>query len=119
MRPVTPTDLRRMLARFPTLPLIAAPTPVTPLRALSLAMRGGPTLLVKRDDVIPFGFGGNKVRKAALVAARAREDGADTIITAGGIQSNHARVTAAAAASLGMRAVLVVNGDPPERDSGN
>jgi D-cysteine desulfhydrase family pyridoxal phosphate-dependent enzyme len=119
MRPVTPTDLRRMLAHFPALPLVAAASPVSPLRRLSSAIGRGPTLLVKRDDVIPFAFGGNKVRKAALVAARAREDGADTIITAGGIQSNHARVTAAAAASLGMRAVLVVNGDPPQRDSGN
>jgi D-cysteine desulfhydrase len=55
----------------------------------------------------------------ALVAARAQADGADTLITAGGVQSNHARVTAAAAARLGMRAVLVVNGTEPDRLSGN
>ncbi len=80
---------------------------------------GGPTLLVKRDDAIPFAFGGNKVRKLALVAGKAKADGADTLITAGGVQSNHARATAAAAARLGMRAVLVVNGEPQPRPTAN
>jgi 1-aminocyclopropane-1-carboxylate deaminase/D-cysteine desulfhydrase-like pyridoxal-dependent ACC family enzyme len=59
-------------------------------------------LLVKRDDAIGFAFGGNKVRKMRLVAADAQRAGADTLITAGGLQSNHARVTTAAAAKLGM-----------------
>jgi D-cysteine desulfhydrase family pyridoxal phosphate-dependent enzyme len=83
------------------------------------ARLGGPRLFIKRDDAIPFGFGGNKVRKLALVAARALADGADTLITAGGIQSNHARATASAAAALGLRAVLVANGEPPTRLTGN
>src|SRR5262245_35108034 len=86
---------------------------------LAAALGGGPRLFVKRDDAIPFGFGGNKVRKLALVAARAQADGADTLITAGGVQSNHARATAAAAAKLGMRAVLVANGAPPDRPTAN
>ncbi|HMB78980.1 MAG TPA: pyridoxal-phosphate dependent enzyme, partial [Vicinamibacterales bacterium] len=68
---------------------------------------------------IPFGFGGNKVRKLALVAAKAVADGADTLITAGGVQSNHARATAAAAAKLGLRAVIVANGAAPERLTAN
>ena len=51
---------------------------------------------MKRDDAIAFAFGGNKVRKMRLVAAQARDAGADTLITTGGVQSNHARVTAAA-----------------------
>ena len=72
-----------------------------------------------RTAAIPFGFGGNKVRKLALVAARAVADGADTLITAGGVQSNHARATAAAAAKLGLRAVLVANGEAPERLTAN
>ena len=74
---------------------------------------------MKRDDAIAFGFGGNKVRKLAFVAARAREEGADHLITAGGVQSNHARATAAVAAKLGMRATIVANGAPPERPTAN
>lgn len=83
------------------------------------ALGGGPRLFIKRDDAIPFGFGGNKVRKLALVAARAAADGADTLITAGGVQSNHARATAAVAAKLGMHAVLVANGGAPDRLTAN
>ena len=89
---------------------------MTRLRA---ALGGGPRLFIKRDDTIGFGFGGNKVRKLRLVAADAAAAGADTLITSGGVQSNHARATAAAAAKLGMRAILVVNGAPPERPSAN
>ena len=86
---------------------------------LRVALGGGPRLLIKRDDAIGFGFGGNKVRKLRLVAAEAAAAGADTLVTSGGVQSNHARATAAAAAKLGMRAILVVNGAPPERASAN
>jgi D-cysteine desulfhydrase family pyridoxal phosphate-dependent enzyme len=111
---MTPSALRERLARLPSLPLVTAPTPVEPLPGLSRSLGGGPSLFIKRDDAIPFGFGGNKVRKLALVAARAVADGADTLITAGGVQSNHARATAAAAARLGLRAVLVANGKAPE-----
>ncbi len=116
---MTPRELRSSLASFPVLPLIAAATPVEPMPKLSAILGGGPTLFVKRDDAIPFGFGGNKVRKLALVAARARADGADTLITAGGVQSNHARATAATAARFGMRAILVVNGSPQPKPSAN
>lgn len=76
-------------------------------------------MLVKRDDSIPFGFGGNKVRKLEFVLAEAVERGADTLVTVGGVQSNHARATAAAAASLGLRCVLIVNGLPPAHASAN
>ena len=116
---MTPAALREAIARFPSLPLIPAPTPVEPLPRLSALLGGGPRLLIKRDDAIPFGFGGNKVRKLALVAARARADGADTLITAGGVQSNHARATAATAAKLGMRAVIVANGVAPTHLTAN
>src|SRR5882724_13660935 len=118
-RPMTPSALRERLARLPSLPLVTAPTPVEPLPGLSRSLGGGPSLFIKRDDAIPFGVGGNKVRKLALVAARAVADGADTLITAGGVQSNHARATAATAAKLGMRAVLVANGVPPARLTAN
>ncbi len=116
---MTPAALRERLACFPSLPLVPAPTLVEPLSRLLAHLGGGPQLLIKRDDAIPFGFGGNKVRKLALVAARAQADGADTLVTAGGVQSNHARATAATAAKLGMRAVLVANGVPPARLTAN
>src|SRR6185503_817735 len=78
-----------------------------------------PRLVVKRDDAIPFAFGGNKVRKLEMVAARALADGADTLITVGGVRSNHARATAAAAARLGLKCVLIINGAPPAHPTGN
>jgi len=116
---MTPTELRDALARFPSLPFLTGPTPVEPMPRLSAILGGGPSLLIKRDDAIAFGFGGNKVRKLALVAAQAKAEGADTLITAGGVQSNHARAAAAAAAKLGMRAILVANGAAPERPTAN
>lgn len=116
---MTSVELRALLSDFPLLPFLPAPTIVEALPRLRALLGGGPKLFIKRDDAIPFGFGGNKVRKLALVAARAMADGADTLITAGGIQSNHARATAAAAAKLGLRAVLVANGEAPERLTAN
>jgi D-cysteine desulfhydrase len=100
-----------VLGRIPTLVLAPLPTAIESMSNLSAALGGGPRLLVKRDDTLSFAFGGNKVRKLALLGARAQADGCDTLITAGGLQSNHARVTAATAVRLGMRAVLVVNSD--------
>src|SRR5205823_13204720 len=119
MRAVTPADLAGALARVPSIPFAPLPTPVEPLARLAAVVGGGPRLLVKRDDALAFGFGGNKVRKLAFVAARAQAQGADTLVTAGGVQSNHARVTAAAAAKLGMRAILVANGERPARAAAN
>jgi 1-aminocyclopropane-1-carboxylate deaminase/D-cysteine desulfhydrase-like pyridoxal-dependent ACC family enzyme len=80
---------------------------------------GGPRLLAKRDDAIPFGFGGNKVRKLEFAVAQALSEGADTLVTVGGIQSNHARATAATAAKLGLHCVLLLNGTPPVRLTAN
>jgi 1-aminocyclopropane-1-carboxylate deaminase/D-cysteine desulfhydrase-like pyridoxal-dependent ACC family enzyme len=116
---VTPTELRQALGAVPALLLAPLPTPVAAMPRLSGVLGGGPSLLIKRDDTIGFAFGGNKVRKLALLGAQAQADGADTLLTAGGIQSNHARVTAATAVTLGMRAVLVVNGAPPARSTAN
>src|SRR5437764_14320536 len=116
---MTAAELRAVLGRIPTLMLAPLPSPVQSLSRLSAVLGGGPRLLVKRDDTLGFAFGGNKVRKLALLGARAQVDGCDTLITAGGLQSNHARVTAATAVKLGMRAVLIVNGDPPARPTAN
>jgi len=107
------------LCALPAVALAQYPTPVEPLSRLRAALGTGPRLLIKRDDAITFGFGGNKVRKIEMLAASALEDDADVLITTGGVQSNHCRVTAAAAARLGMRCVIVANGAPPERLTGN
>jgi 1-aminocyclopropane-1-carboxylate deaminase/D-cysteine desulfhydrase-like pyridoxal-dependent ACC family enzyme len=111
--------MRAGAVKLPTVPLAPGPTPIEELARLRRALGGGPKLLVKRDDAIPFAFGGNKVRKMRYVAADALSAGADTLITSGGVQSNHARVTAAAATCLGMRCILVVNGEAPARPSAN
>jgi 1-aminocyclopropane-1-carboxylate deaminase/D-cysteine desulfhydrase-like pyridoxal-dependent ACC family enzyme len=114
------------LDRLPMLPLPFAPTPVeemTGLRdALGHSMGSGQAslrLLIKRDDAIPFAFGGNKVRKLQIVAAQALAEGADTLITTGGVQSNHARATAAVAARFGLGCVLVANGAPQTNPTAN
>ncbi len=104
---------------MPSVSLWSGPSPVDELPRLRAALGGGPVILAKRDDAIPFGFGGNKVRKLQLVAAKARSEGADTLITCGGVQSNHARATAAVAARLGMRCVLVLNGTPSSQPTAN
>jgi len=107
------------LADVPSLDLWTPPSPVHDLSRLGTALGGGPRLLVKRDDAIPFGFGGNKVRKIAIVAAAAIAEGADTLLSVGGVQSNSARVVAAVAARAGLRCVLVLNGARPDRLAAN
>jgi len=107
------------LAAIPALDLWTPPSPVHDLSRLGAALGGGPRLLVKRDDAIPFGFGGNKVRKVSIVAAAAITDGADTLLSVGGVQSNSARVVAAVAARMGLKCVLVLNGTRPDRLTAN
>ncbi len=102
------------LGDVPSLGLIRQPSPVEEMQRLRGALGGGPHLLVKRDDSIPFGFGGNKVRKLDLVAAAAVAAGADTLVTVGSVQSNHARATAAVAAKLGLGCHLILNGSRAE-----
>lgn len=88
------------LARFPRLELVPTATPLEKLERLSRHL--GREVFVKRDDITPFALGGNKVRKLEYLAADALAQGADTLITAGAIQSNHVRQTAAVAARLGL-----------------
>ena len=107
------------LAAVPALDLWAPPSPVRDLSRLRAALGGGPRLIVKRDDAIPFGFGGNKVRKIAIVAASAIAEGADTLMSVGGVQSNSARVVAAVAARAGLKCVLVLNGARPDHPTAN
>jgi L-cysteate sulfo-lyase len=108
---------------MPIVALAPEPTPVQPLTRLAEELGPDcPRLFIKRDDLLSFGLGGNKVRKMEAIAAEARAMGADTLITCGAIQSNHARVTAAAGAALGFHVVLVLNvagGRAPSPLTGN
>ncbi|WP_405592825.1 pyridoxal-phosphate dependent enzyme [Streptomyces sp. NBC_01092] len=89
------------------------PTPLEPAPRLARALGLGPDdLWIKRDDLTGLGGGGNKIRKLEWLCGAALADGATTLVTTGAPQSNHARLTAAAAARLGLRAVLVLAGTP-------
>lgn len=94
------------LTRFPRLEFIGAPTPLEYLPRLSDYL--GRDILIKRDDVTPMAMGGNKLRKLEFLAADALREGADTLITAGAIQSNHVRQTAAVAAKLGLHCIALL-----------
>ena len=94
------------------------PTPIETLPRISEVL-GGPHLLVKRDDQTGLAFGGNKTRKLEFLVAEAQAAGADTLISAGALQSNHCRQTAAAAAKFGFECFLVLVGEPPDRVSAN
>lgn len=94
------------------------PTPVEALPRLTEEL-GGPQLLIKRDDQTGLASGGNKTRKLEYLLADALAKGAQTVITAGAVQSNHCRQTAAAAARVGLDCILVLAGDPPEHPGGN
>jgi L-cysteate sulfo-lyase len=111
------------LSRFPRTRLAHLPTPLEPMPRLSEAL-GGPTLYVKRDDCTGLASGGNKTRKLEFLIADALEQGADTVITQGAVQSNHARQTAAAATRVGLACELhfenrIVDPDEDYLNSGN
>ncbi len=94
------------------------PTRVEEMPRLSEYL-GGPTLLIKRDDQTGLAFGGNKTRKLEFLVAEAQSQGAKMLISAGAIQSNHCRQTAAAAARFGLECTLVLTGDLPSQPSAN
>ena len=103
---------------LPRLPLAHLPTPLEPLPRLSAAL--GVRLWVKRDDQTGLAGGGNKTRKLEFLLAEALRQECDTVLTVGGPQSNHCRQTAAAAARLGLRCVLVLGGHAAQaRPGGN
>jgi D-cysteine desulfhydrase family pyridoxal phosphate-dependent enzyme len=94
------------------------PTPIETLPRLSDAL-GGPRLLIKRDDETGLAFGGNKTRKLEFLVAEAHDQGAETLISGGALQSNHCRQTAAAAARFGFKCILVLTGEQPKQPSAN
>jgi len=95
------------LARFARRRYADGPTPLQPLARLSQVL-GGPNLFIKRDDLLGFAAGGNKIRKLEFVVADALKTGADYLITCGAVQSNHCRLTLAAAVREGLKCGLVL-----------
>jgi D-cysteine desulfhydrase len=95
------------LARFVRRRYTPGPTPVEPLLHLSRHL-GGPEIWIKRDDLTGLAGGGNKTRKLEFLVADALAQGADTLITVGAVQSNHCRLTAAAAVREGLKCRLVL-----------
>ena len=100
------------LARFPRRRYTSHPTPLEPMRHLTKALAhengGGPELWIKRDDLTGLTGGGNKTRKLEFLVADALAQGADTLITVGAPQSNHCRLTLAAAVREGLQCRLVI-----------
>lgn len=109
-------DLQQQLAQFPRLDLVGSATPLEKLSRLSDYL--GREIYIKRDDVTPMAMGGNKLRKLEFLAADALRQGADTLVTAGAIQSNHVRQTAAVAAKLGLQCVALLE-NPIETQAEN
>ncbi len=105
-------------AQIPKHSLAYYPTPLTPVAQLSRYL-SGPEIWLKRDDLISFGFGGNKVRGLEVMLADAINKGADTLITGAGVQSNHVRATAATAAYAGLGCIAVYWGNEPAQVDGN
>lgn len=111
--------VRDALGRQPRIDLAGLPTPLVEARRFREALGGPsrcPRILIKRDDLTALGLGGNKARKLEFLVADALAQGSTTLVTTGAVQSNHARMTAAAACVAGLRCVLVLTAtaaDPP------
>ena len=88
------------------LALFEQPLPVTPIAPLSMAC-GQNQFWIKRDDLLPFSFGGNKVRKAAEFYKEIKESGADVVMTYGSNSSNHCRIIANMAAAMGLQCHVI------------
>lgn len=98
--------LQQRLANISRLDLVGAATPLQRLDRLSDYL--GREIYIKRDDVTPLAMGGNKLRKLEFLAAEALHQGADVLVTAGAVQSNHVRQTAAVAVRLGLHCVALL-----------
>ena len=101
------------------LSLAQLPTPLQPLRRLTAELGGRHRLWIKRDDLTGAALSGNKLRKLEFVSAAAQAAGCDTLITSGGIQSNHCRATALVGAQLGFKVHLILRGETAAVPDGN
>ena len=98
--------------RFPRFGLLDGPSPLTPIPRFSAALGGRTDVWIKREDLLPLAFGGNKLRNLEFLVGAALAEGADTLVTSGRRWSNHARLTAAAGAKAGLAVHLVLSGPP-------
>jgi 1-aminocyclopropane-1-carboxylate deaminase/D-cysteine desulfhydrase-like pyridoxal-dependent ACC family enzyme len=101
---------------FPRFPLLDGPSPFAPLTRFSAALGGRAEVWIKREDLLPLAFGGNKLRNLEFLVGAALAEGADCLVTSGRRWSNHARLTAAAGAKAGLAVHIVLSGpsvDPP------
>lgn len=106
------------LDAIPRRNFVPGPTPLMRTHGLNKTI-GGPELWMKRDDLIPIGFGGNKIRGLDYLIADALEKGADTIVSGAGTLSNHVRAVAMASVVSGLKSVAVYWGKAPDREEGN
>ena len=107
-----------MLEKFPRHPLAFGPTPIEPLPRLSAALGGMVEIWAKRDDCNSgLALGGNKLRKLEYIVPDVLASGADTLVSIGGVQSNHTRQVAAVAAKLGLKCVVVQESWVPHEDA--
>ena len=108
------------IAALPRFELLRWPSPFEPLPRFSAALGGGADIWIKREDLLPIAFGGNKLRNLEFLIGAALAQQADTLITGGRRWSNHCRLTAAAGARAGLAVHLVLTGprpmpgDPPD-----
>jgi 1-aminocyclopropane-1-carboxylate deaminase/D-cysteine desulfhydrase-like pyridoxal-dependent ACC family enzyme len=102
------------LSRFPRFPLLDGQSPLQPLARFSAALGGRVEVWIKREDLLPLAFGGNKLRNLEFLVGAALAERADTLVTSGRRWSNHARLTAAAGAKAGLDVHLVLSGPPTE-----
>lgn len=106
------------LDKFERYPLTFGPTPIEPMRRMSAALGGKVNLFAKRDDCNSgLAFGGNKLRKLEYIVPDVLAKKADTLVSIGGVQSNHTRMVAATAAKLGLKCVVVQESWVPHEDA--
>jgi len=110
------TQYESLFQRFRRTQLLEGPTPIQRLHRLEHVLGTGVRLFVKRDDLMGLGGGGNKLRKLEFLLGEAIEQGCDTFITTGGLQSNHARLSAASAARAGLACELILTEVVPRTD---
>jgi D-cysteine desulfhydrase family pyridoxal phosphate-dependent enzyme len=105
-------DIPAAIAALPRFDLLDGPSPLAPLRRFSAALGRSGDVWIKREDLLPLAFGGNKLRNLEFLVGAALAEGADTLVTSGRRWSNHCRLTAAAGARAGLEVDLVLTGPP-------